>query len=736
MANTHIFKDEWLVETLKEKGLIKEDLIDDLRDKNYTFISQSLINLGTLESTMLGHVIQENFKIGMVEPKPEDIDTKALSLIPDKVCKKHHLLPLKLRGDFIDLAMVSPLDITALDDIRSLTGRRPAPSFCLPEKMAALLSSIYEKDPVVYDLIEEFSNDEPVQILQEVIANDENITSDNIRPPIVKLVNSIIAGAVRRQSSDIHIEHEIHLSHVRYRTDGFLHTIMSLPKKIARGAVVARIKIMANLDISIHHRPQDGRAKLRVGDQEVGLRISIMPTNFGEKVVIRILDRRAAEVPFKKLGFQSAMSAKIKSYLTAPQGVILVTGPTGCGKTTTLYSILHELKSDTVNITTIEDPIEYSLEGINQIQVNEKHGLTFPSVLRSVLRQDPDIIMIGEIRDQETAAIAFQAALTGHLVLTTLHTNDTLSSLTRLVDMGVERFKIAPGLIAILAQRLVRRLCQKCRKQEPSSLLSGEIQGFMDNLGYEPQHFTAVGCPDCFGLGYRGRLAILELLEINPLTRELISSDMDINSLRTEVLNKKTLFTIEADALWHVTQGDTSLDEVLPHINHLKPGSFSIENSIASRSVPGNRENMPESNNGKKPAHILVVDGDPGIRSSIRTLLEKEGYGTEDCTNGISAIELIESQKIDLLLVDRDIKNKSGIQVLNYLRQDSDFSTLPIIVMTNQADEAVQAETLRLGADDFVVKPINQSLLLERIKAVLRRTACSGDMATSNTPAL
>jgi Tfp pilus assembly pilus retraction ATPase PilT/CheY-like chemotaxis protein len=323
---------------------------------------------------------------------------------------------------------------------------------------------------------------------------------------------------------------------------------------------------MSDLDVSDHMRPQDGRTKIRIGGAEVGLRVSTLPTSYGEKVVIRILDQRVAEVPLEKLGFAPEVSAVIKTALSASQGMLLITGPTGSGKTTTLYSMLDKARHEGTNIVTVEDPIEYKLTGINQVQVNERQGLTFASVLRSVLRQDPDIIMVGEIRDRETADIAFQAAMTGHLVFSTLHTNDTVSTIARLSDMGVDRFKISPSLLAITAQRLVRKLCPVCAERVPAGELDKAVLGAMTAYGLDPVAYRARGCRSCDNSGYEGRTALVEILNMTPHLKELISSGARAAEISRAALESSALRTITNDALWHLSKGHTDLKEIAQHL--------------------------------------------------------------------------------------------------------------------------------------------------------------------------
>ncbi|MBI3549099.1 MAG: type II/IV secretion system protein, partial [Elusimicrobia bacterium] len=412
-----------------------ETTAESLRHTGSPHVSSELLRRRIVTKEQMAQVVREQYNVNLVEPAFSSLEKLALSLIPERLCRKHLMIPIRLDGERIDLLMSNPIDMTALDDAASVSGRKPTPFFGLSDMIEDLILQGYNSDVVVVDILKKMPEEASVQWLSEDAKDDRADAADmKIGNPVIHLANALIAQAIRMRASDIHIEHEEAASLVRYRIDGNLRNMMKLPKYIGEGPLVSRIKIMANLDVADRRRPQDGRSKLRVGSEEVGLRVSTIPTAFGEKVVLRILDQRQAELPLETLGFRPEVLQPLLRLSQSEKGLLLMTGPTGSGKTTTLYSILNRLKSPDINIVTVEDPIEYHLQGINQVQVNEKSGLTFASVLRSVLRQDPDVVLVGEIRDRETADIAFQAAQTGHMVFSTLHTNDALSTLARLLD--------------------------------------------------------------------------------------------------------------------------------------------------------------------------------------------------------------------------------------------------------------------------------------------------------------
>ncbi|MCX5784448.1 MAG: ATPase, T2SS/T4P/T4SS family [Elusimicrobia bacterium] len=574
---------------------------------------------------------------------------------------------------------------------------------------------------MIAELLAKVEAPEEIEVLGEAAAEEDS----KVGTPVIMLVNSIISQAHRQKSSDIHIEHEEKISHVRVRIDGVLKNIMSIPKHIAAGPLVARIKIMAELDISNHMRPQDGRAKLKISGVEVGLRVSTLPTSYGEKVVMRILDQRAAEVPFEKLGFAAEISRAFEKCIEAPQGIILVTGPTGSGKTTTLYSVLNKCRSEGTNITTVEDPIEYKLQGINQVQVNEKQGLNFAAVLRSVLRQDPDIIMVGEIRDHETADIAFQAAMTGHLVFSTLHTNDTVSTISRLVDMGVERFKISPGLLAITAQRLVRKLCPACKAEVPRDLSDPAILAALREHGYPEKYYVSKGCKECGNEGHAGRTSIVELLLITDAIKTVINSGAQGAEITRIALDSGNLRTMTRDALWHLAEGVTSLGEISPYLLlDKKPAEAAPAPATApvlQTEAEADAQARSPGPAAGGPMSVMVVDDIPIIRLLLRKALEAQGYEVKEAVDGEEALTSIAAQSPDLLISDINMPHMNGLDLIKGIRQGLGITDMPIIILTTETSDESQELALQLGADDYITKPFKQNIVVARVNAALRR---------------
>ena len=715
MTETWSFRDEWLLKAFAGVKGVTPELLEQFRGEKKKYLAHALIDSGLISQDQVIKAAEIVFKVKYFPLGAEKVDKFALSLVPEKVCRKYDLVPVKLVESEISVAMLNPADMNAQADVEAITGRRVMPLFSLPREIAACLDQLFSADTVIFDLLSKVDAPDEIMVMGETKADEARDAS--VTSPVIKLVNSIISQAYRKHSSDIHIEHEETASHVRIRIDGELKNIMKLPRHIAMGPVVSRIKIMSDLDVSNHMRPQDGRTKIRIGAAEVGLRVSTLPTSYGEKVVMRILDQRAAEVPFEKLGFAPEVVAGLDKCLTSTQGILLVTGPTGSGKTTTLYSILNKVKQETTNVVTVEDPIEYKLAGINQVQVNEKQGLNFAAVLRSVLRQDPDIIMVGEIRDNETANIAFQAAMTGHLVLSTLHTNDTISTISRLMDMGVDRFKISPGLLAITAQRLVRRLCPLCREQVPAAAAAPEILRALAEHGFEKTYYRAVGCKGCEGSGYSGRTSIVELLLIDPRIKELINSGALAEAIAAAGIESGALRTMTRDALWHLATGQTDLKEVESYLQLKKAAAQPAE---APAPVPSPEQPAPAALSGK--ARVMIVDDDQIMRMLLKKFIENAGYAAVEAVDGEDALtKIAEGPAPDLLVTDINMPRMNGYDLVKGVRGTLGLLDLPVIMLTTENSDRSQELAFKLGADDYVIKPFKGPLVMARITAALRR---------------
>ena len=716
MVEIFNFKDEWLVRALEGKGA-DAAFIAKMRSEKRPYISQALADGGFFTPEQVGKVVEQAFKVKYLPLAPENADRFGLKLVQEKICRKHNIVPVSVSDDEIRLAMADPLNFDAQADVEAVTSRRVVPFFSMPGAVASCLEQLFNTDNVIYDLLNKVEAPDDIFLMRGDTVKEEEL---NVTAPVVLLVNSIISQAYHKHSSDIHIEHEEKGSLVRIRIDGVLRNIMTIPRHLAAGPLVSRIKIMADLDVSNHMRPQDGRTKLRIGGAEVGLRVSTLPTSYGEKVVMRILDQRAAEVPFEKLGFAPEVSAALETCLAAAQGVILVTGPTGSGKTTTLYSILNKTRSEGTNIVTVEDPIEYKLAGINQVQVNEKQGLTFAAVLRSVLRQDPDTIMVGEIRDRETADIAFQAAMTGHMVFSTLHTNDAVSTISRLSDMGVDRFKISPALLAITAQRLVRKLCPVCAVQLPEAEIDKALLETMAGHGFKKTAYRAPGCKNCEGSGYVGRTSMVEILLVTPRLRDLINSGAGSSEITRTALEEKALRTMTHDALWHLSQGHTDLSEISPHITLGKKAADSAP-PPASPPAPAPQA-APAAAPSPGRLRVLIADDDAIMRVVLKKFIEGAGYEVIETVDGEEALTTIASgAPPDLLVSDIHMPKMTGYDLVKGVRETLGILDMPVIVLTTESSDKSQELAFKLGADDYIIKPFRAALVIARINAALRR---------------
>ncbi|GIN60283.1 type II secretion system protein E [Robertmurraya siralis] len=540
-----------LGDLLVEAGLISEDQLQStLKEKSSgQKLGDALLQRGYITEQQLIEVLEFQLGIPHISLYRYPFDTTLFSLISKETAKRNRLIPLKKDGDKLFVAMADPMDYFAIDDLRLSTGFQIETAIATKDDILRAINKYYEIDEGFDELIGDLSEHEAGQ--------EEEISSDD--SPVVRLVNQLMSNAVAMKASDIHIDPQETKVLIRYRIDGILRTERVLPKHM-QSLLTARIKIMANLDITEHRVPQDGRIKVNLDFHPIDLRVSTLPTVFGEKIVLRILDLSSSLNDVTKLGFNKLNLKRFIDMIEKPTGIVLITGPTGSGKSSTLYAALNRLNSEEVNIITVEDPVEYQLEGVNQIQVNGNVGMTFAKGLRSILRQDPNIIMVGEIRDKETVEVAIRASLTGHLVLSTIHTNDSLGTVTRLLDMGVEPFLVASSLSGIVAQRLVRRVCRDCAEEQAPSKRELEI---FAKRGIKIERIVrGRGCSSCNMTGYKGRLAIHEVLVINDEMRRVIMDGDSFTRLRELAIKSKTIFLID-DGLLKVKQGVTTTEEIL-----------------------------------------------------------------------------------------------------------------------------------------------------------------------------
>ncbi|MET0152287.1 MAG: type IV-A pilus assembly ATPase PilB [Candidatus Binatia bacterium] len=554
-----------LGELLIKRSLISQDqLVKAVTEQQQQggILAAHLVRLGFLTEDQLVSHLQKEYRLPIVDPMSLEIGADVLQLMPMSLAVKHQLMPLNLAGSTLTVAMVDPSNLVGINEVKFLTGYDVR---VVLSKLASLRKAIdhfYEGGSAIQDVLTQIESQDV-----EVVRDDQEIDLKELErateeAPVVKLVNALMTDAIRKRASDIHMEPFEKMLRVRFRIDGVLYEIMKPPLKL-KNPLISRLKIMAALDIAERRLPQDGRIKLRLPSaKEMDFRVSVIPTIFGEKVVLRLLDKTSLQLDMTKLGFEESALAHFKDAISRPYGMVLVTGPTGSGKTTTLYSALSELNRITDNISTVEDPVEYNLVGINQVQIHDDIGLSFAAALRSFLRQDPDVIMVGEVRDFETAEIAIKAALTGHLVLSTLHTNDAPSTINRLLNMGVEPFLVSSSLNLILAQRLARVLCSRCKTEmeypREALLEVGFDPAEIDDL----QFFHGAGCEDCSMTGFRGRIALYEVLPMREEIREAVLVGASALEIKRKAISLG-MKTLRQSGLAKVREGATTIEEIV-----------------------------------------------------------------------------------------------------------------------------------------------------------------------------
>jgi type IV pilus assembly protein PilB len=522
-------------------------------------LSATLVKLGVLAEDRLLSFLSDLYETPSIDLDHAEIDTAITRMVPVEVATKSQVVPVGRSGRTLRIAMANPANFFAIDDIKFVTGHEVEVFVATEAAVKRAIDRLYDNAESMADVMKSMEGDE-LEVV-DTTDDDSDAGAGSDQAPVVKFVNSLITEAVRRGASDIHIEPYEKKLRVRFRVDGVLQEMASPPARM-RAAIISRLKIMADLDIAERRVPQDGRIKIRVMKRTIDLRVSTLPTIFGEKIVLRILDKGNLALDLTKLGFDARALDHFMKAIHSPFGMVLVTGPTGSGKTTTLYSALSKINTIGTNIMTAEDPVEYNLEGINQVNVHDAVGLTFAAALKAFLRQDPNIVMVGEIRDKETASIAVKAALTGHLVLSTVHTNDAPATLNRLVDMGIEPFLVASATNLILAQRLVRRVCSKCR--EPHVLQPEVLRELQ--MGVEQAagatFMKGTGCYECNKTGYRGRAGIYEVMPISATIRDMILARAATSEIKKQAV-REGMLTLRMDALQKLSQGITSAEEVL-----------------------------------------------------------------------------------------------------------------------------------------------------------------------------
>jgi type II secretory ATPase GspE/PulE/Tfp pilus assembly ATPase PilB-like protein/CheY-like chemotaxis protein len=745
------FLDEWLVHTVEP--LLPADTLAALREE----VAPAPVSLW--ETAVQRRLVSDDQVLGAIATRfrfpiadLSRIDSRVTGAIPEQLARRFTVVAVGQTDSYLEVATANPFDIDAEKMLAFATGREVRMLLASPTRLRAKLDEIYRSgEEIVSRLLAGIDDDTEVKELtdeeEEFAAASAEEASQR---PIIRLVDMMLADGVVSRASDIHVEPIEGGVVVRYRIDGVLRQVMKVPRN-AGLPLISRIKIMSGLDIADRLRPQDGRARVSVNGEPVDLRVSTLPASLGEKVVIRILSQRTTVLNLEALGMHPDEQEAVKRLLTHKEGILLVTGPTGSGKTTTLYSALRLVQNDGVNIVTVEDPVEYRLgQNIVQVQVHDKAGLTFASALRSILRQDPDVVLVGEIRDQETAQIALQASLTGHLVLSTLHTNDAPNAVTRLVDMGMEPYKIASALRGVIAQRLMRRLCQACEqpREEP---VPDRLARFIPP---GTKLLRAVGCPECAMTGYRGRFSIMEVLTMNTDLERRIGrgATADVIAEGAREYGMRSLFE---SGLRHVLAGDSTLEELLrvadvPPEEEVRrrpgrparqaaaapPAAASPPPAAPAKAEPSLSldfaealELVDELPNGAAPASgargagtcVLLVEDEDQLRRVMKDLLEREGYTVAEARDGVQALDQVDRFAPDAIILDLNLPALDGYSVLTQLRSRPATRSIPVMVLTAKGDEDNEVRVFELGADDFITKPFRAKALSARLEAVLGR---------------
>lgn len=670
--------------------------------------------------------------------------------LPEPLARRFAVVPLRVTESLLEIATSNPFDVGAEQSLAFATGREIRMALASPPRIRERIDELYGKAAIdgVSKLIAGMEGLD-VQSLEDDAQDAEDeaaVAAEASSRPIIKLVDVLLADGINSRASDIHIESGEGAIVVRYRIDGVLRQAMTIPRK-AGIPLVSRIKIISGLDITDRMRPQDGRARVAINGQPVDLRISTLPATHGEKVVIRILNANATMLELSSLGLYDEERKLVQQLLGYKEGIILCTGPTGSGKTTTLYSCIREIIGEAINIVTVEDPVEYRLgKNIVQVQVAEKQGLTFAAALRSILRQDPDVVLVGEIRDLETAQVAVQASLTGHLVLSTLHTNDAPNTVTRLVDMGLEAFKIGAALRGVIAQRLMRHLCQLCRAPQDPAAVPLRLRPFIPEGA---SLWQPIGCSKCSQTGYRGRFSVVEILQMTPDIERLVGAGAPADRI-AEMARADGMLTLFECGLRHVLDGHTSVDELLrvtdpPAATRPTAGPAAGVNlpigQVERRSggtgvrepkvevdlladlelVDDDSPKTPAAKDSVPRALILLVEDEDTLRRVVRDLLEQEGYAVCEARDGAEALEQVDRHAPDLVLLDLNLPNVDGYTVLAQLRSRPATQSLPIVVLSARGDEDNEVRVLRLGATDFLTKPFRPRALSARLEASLSR---------------
>jgi type IV pilus assembly protein PilB len=653
-------------------------------------LAEAFVALGLVPEVECYAALAEAAGLNLMDPATSASSELAVRLVPERLARRHVVVPLTVDNRTLTYATCRPFDPEIERDLSFASGRRMQALIAPRSGVLEALERCYPKLRELEVLAARLSGERPVVETQDARADLAPTASTAI-----ELCDHIIGRAVEVGASDVHVECGADGTTVRYRICGVLEPVLTLPASVSQ-PIRNRFKIMARADIAVHHRPQDGAFRLKVNGRPIDVRLSTLPTVQGEKIVMRVIDSYSPLQTLERLGYDEATLTRFRHSLARPDGLVLVTGPTGSGKTTALYAALSHLCTGRTNIVSVEDPVERTIAGVTQIPVNPRGGNTFSTVLRSLMRQDPNVIMVGEIRDEEVAQIVGQAAYTGHLVLTSIHTVDAATAITRLANLGLEPYKIAESLSAVLAQRLIRAVCPSCRRVHTDE--EAHVRGVANRIPSAPVS-AGSGCQHCNHTGYLGRLPVAELLTPSDELRDAITRGATAFEIRA-AMRAAGFPTMRDCALQIVATGLTSIEEV----NRVLTDGTDTVNGVA-----------------RERPRILIADDEPITRMLVKFLLEKERFEVLEATNGRAALEIVTRERPDLLLIDLNMPEMDGYQTIASLRKDLSQATLPIVVLTSEEGPGIERRVLELGADDYILKPFDPDVLVSRVNAVFRR---------------
>ena len=735
---------------------------------------------GIMSEKDLALLLATTLRLRLIDLTSFPLDPQIARELKEGIAVRYEVVPIRIEGGTIEVVTANPLDLDGLKAVEFATGKRVTAVVATQVEVRDALAHAYRLQESLEQFLQHVPDEGSVTLNELAEDTDlRTIAKDAELPPVVKLADLILIEGVKSRASDIHVEPGTDSVAVRYRVDGILEESFRFPKWV-QNPLIARFKVMAKLDITERRMPQDGRIQLRYQEKLVDLRMSSLPAQHGEKITLRILDASAAVQALNRIGLNARDLQLMREAVRRPQGMIVITGPTGSGKTTTLYALLREVFSPNINIVTIENPIEYQLKGINQVEVNEKQGLNFASVLRSVLRQDPDVILIGEIRDQETAEIAFQAAQTGHLVLSTLHTNDAAAAVTRLIDLGLEPYAVASALNLVIAQRLVRRVCPACSAPYSPTDENRRLLHLEEDA---PELRKGTGCPACRQTGYSGRTGVYELLPVSQVTAKIIEAGGGEIAVRQQARSEGN-HTLLEDAMEKLNGGLTTAEEVLrvvqlndqtprcpacqknisdeyaacPHCGTvlralcggcskpLSPGwttcPYCGSKATAKEAPPlGGDPDDASAGDGDltqpRSYKALVVDDNPALCEIVRLTLERSDLGLSVMTSneGGDALSRASKERPDVVILDLSMPGMDGFEVCRRLRTDVRTAFVPVLMLTAHQGEDFVTQGFAAGTDDFMTKPYRREDLVARVRRMLERTYGKNAVAGSRSSA-